>query len=572
MQRLSYAAVLALTKAVPPVALLLDVRGAEECAGGMIPTAKNIPLDQLQTAVKKDAMDFKTAYGFEKPAFSDRIVVYCLRGGRAEQGAGILSSNGYTNVDLYPGSWSEWFTCLTSNESNKKLHPANQNPNLKLTCPHLKQCAPHIIITTTHLNSAPLIIPGCILIAAEAAHTTCESCQTIPSDSQSVSSTSGFSVFLILALKKEQQFVASKLPSGYFEEKIPVTLVEGIAGLDSFPSPRCCYDDHSCPSEEHVRAAFRVLGVPSHTTSLADIKKKYVDLVKLHHPDVSATGNGSTSSKMTEINNAYGTVTAFLKAGRRLIDPTASHATSTTRERYEQWEDPHYVPFYEMMWEEMREQAAAAAAAAELYEDAGFSVPRRPKHHRQRARGKNSNFKFSEDGTEGNTKKQKDKSPRDNWNQNDKDALMHMYEDGKSFEFIANALNKTAPEVVEEFNRWKNELRQRQKKFKPFVRHRKPSCAVGSYPFHLDEWAADDDYFEEDDYDYDDEGELYGYGTDWGEAIPYQHRHRMANDNSGARVNVQEHRPGYTQRQNPGGDRKKRQKETRSGSRRPYPR
>lgn len=108
MQRLSYAAVLALTKAVPPTALLLDVRGADECSQGMIPTAVNVPLDQLPTAIKKSADEFSSAYGFKKPAPPDRIVVYCMRGGRAEKAAGILAENGYSNVDLYPGSWMDW--------------------------------------------------------------------------------------------------------------------------------------------------------------------------------------------------------------------------------------------------------------------------------------------------------------------------------------------------------------------------------------------------------------------------------------------------------------------------------
>lgn len=108
MQRLSYADVLALTKASPATALLIDVRNEGECAEGMIPTAINIPLPTLSEAVKKNAEEFEAAYGVPKPSLEDRLVVYCLRGGRAEQGVAALTASGFKNVDIYPGSWMDW--------------------------------------------------------------------------------------------------------------------------------------------------------------------------------------------------------------------------------------------------------------------------------------------------------------------------------------------------------------------------------------------------------------------------------------------------------------------------------
>lgn len=108
MQRLSYAAVLSLTQAVPRTALLIDVRDENECKEGMIPTAINIPLSTLPSAIQKSSDEFTNDYGVPKPALNDKLVVYCLRGGRAEKGASILTSSGFTNVDLYPGSWLDW--------------------------------------------------------------------------------------------------------------------------------------------------------------------------------------------------------------------------------------------------------------------------------------------------------------------------------------------------------------------------------------------------------------------------------------------------------------------------------
>lgn len=113
MQRLSYELMKALSVAkvagTEPTTTILDVRGTDEVSStGMISGAVNIPLDQLEAAVKKSAEDFNTAYAFAKPAPANRIVTYCLKGGRAEKAAGILTAGGYTNVDIYPGSWTEW--------------------------------------------------------------------------------------------------------------------------------------------------------------------------------------------------------------------------------------------------------------------------------------------------------------------------------------------------------------------------------------------------------------------------------------------------------------------------------
>ena len=112
MQRLTYAAMKALVGKKQagelPNTYIFDVRGTDEFAGGAIPSAVNVPLDQLGAALKLSTDDFKNQYKVPKPSKADHIVTYCLRGGRAERAAHALAEDGYTNVDIYPGSWPEW--------------------------------------------------------------------------------------------------------------------------------------------------------------------------------------------------------------------------------------------------------------------------------------------------------------------------------------------------------------------------------------------------------------------------------------------------------------------------------
>ncbi|KAG5485578.1 hypothetical protein LSCM1_07667 [Leishmania martiniquensis] len=111
MQRLTYGSMKALVAKKQLGNLhtcILDVREADEVAGGAIPTSVNVPLDQLEAALQLTADEFKDKYRAPKPEVSDHIVTYCLRGGRAEKAAAALLSSGYTNVDVYSGSWTEW--------------------------------------------------------------------------------------------------------------------------------------------------------------------------------------------------------------------------------------------------------------------------------------------------------------------------------------------------------------------------------------------------------------------------------------------------------------------------------
>jgi rhodanese-related sulfurtransferase len=64
-------------KAAQPFALI-DVREPEEIkAFQMIPTAKNIPLGLLSSAMRLDDEEFQQRFGFPKPKYDTKIVCYC---------------------------------------------------------------------------------------------------------------------------------------------------------------------------------------------------------------------------------------------------------------------------------------------------------------------------------------------------------------------------------------------------------------------------------------------------------------------------------------------------------------
>ena len=69
-----------------PGAVLLDVRTPEEYRQGHIPNSKNLPLQNIQTAVELIG-DKRTP-----------IFVHCLSGGRSSQAASVLERMEYQNV------------------------------------------------------------------------------------------------------------------------------------------------------------------------------------------------------------------------------------------------------------------------------------------------------------------------------------------------------------------------------------------------------------------------------------------------------------------------------------------
>jgi rhodanese-related sulfurtransferase len=54
--------------------------------------------------------EFKNTYGFDKPKFSDKIIVYCRSGKRSELAQSFLKQRGYSNVLNYSGSALDWYS------------------------------------------------------------------------------------------------------------------------------------------------------------------------------------------------------------------------------------------------------------------------------------------------------------------------------------------------------------------------------------------------------------------------------------------------------------------------------
>lgn len=80
-----------LSEAVKNGAFLVDVRTPGEFAGGSVPGAVNIPLDQVSSQMSR----FKGKKG---------VVVFCKSGMRSGQAKGILDQNGIPQV-INGGTW-----------------------------------------------------------------------------------------------------------------------------------------------------------------------------------------------------------------------------------------------------------------------------------------------------------------------------------------------------------------------------------------------------------------------------------------------------------------------------------
>lgn len=311
------------------------------------------------------------------------------------------------------------------------------------------------------------------------------------------------------------------------------------------------------PSEDEVRKAYEVLGATP-TGSYSEAKKRFMDLAKQHHPDV-ASGNGAkTDSTMADLNNAYSIVSRFHKSGRTLsTHPSAGPSEFSSRysgggrhQNYYSSQDSAYQPWhedidplmYEMMWEEMRRQnEEEGGRVAEGYygfaeEDIpnGSYRPRRqhqPQHPRQQGHSNDGNKTTDNKPTKTTT-----------WPEADLQALVNMYQDGKSFEFISNALGKDTANVLSEFNRWSNDNKSDRRQHKRNRRHRSYGMSPGphyhaefpDYPF-----AYDFPDFEDDDTDTSDPygyhvGEEYAGDPYMGDGpVPYSGTHRMSGSRPG---------------------------------------
>ncbi|KAJ2746797.1 hypothetical protein GGI20_001028 [Coemansia sp. BCRC 34301] len=91
---------------------LLDVRTSDELKGGRIPHAVNVPVGELEDALKLESAAFRKKYDFDLPAPdspNDALLVYCKSGRRTVMAVEMLAKKGYkTNLYAYHGGWDEY--------------------------------------------------------------------------------------------------------------------------------------------------------------------------------------------------------------------------------------------------------------------------------------------------------------------------------------------------------------------------------------------------------------------------------------------------------------------------------
>ncbi|XP_060109467.1 thiosulfate:glutathione sulfurtransferase [Heteronotia binoei] len=90
-------------------AQIFDVRSPEEVANGKIVNAVNIPVAEVEEALKMDPETFKMKYGVNKPRLDDEnLVFHCQIGKRGARAAEIALALGYTKARNYAGGYKEW--------------------------------------------------------------------------------------------------------------------------------------------------------------------------------------------------------------------------------------------------------------------------------------------------------------------------------------------------------------------------------------------------------------------------------------------------------------------------------
>lgn len=91
--------------------VLVDVREKHELKHGVIPSAFNIPLGELDSALQLSDEEFLYRYSFPKLLLNrnnTKVIFYCLAGIRAETAAAIAMQHGIQAVN-YRGSFRDWF-------------------------------------------------------------------------------------------------------------------------------------------------------------------------------------------------------------------------------------------------------------------------------------------------------------------------------------------------------------------------------------------------------------------------------------------------------------------------------
>ena len=94
-------------------AYLVDTRTYEEYVEGHIPGALNASYPKSTGGpcqTEENSASFRNAWAKLDIPKDAHVVVYCRTGVRASAAASVLMEDGYTNVELYEGSWTDWIT------------------------------------------------------------------------------------------------------------------------------------------------------------------------------------------------------------------------------------------------------------------------------------------------------------------------------------------------------------------------------------------------------------------------------------------------------------------------------
>uniref|UniRef100_A0A1B6CXZ7 Rhodanese domain-containing protein n=1 Tax=Clastoptera arizonana TaxID=38151 RepID=A0A1B6CXZ7_9HEMI len=89
--------------------VLIDVRQAREIKEtGALPGSHNVPIEELEFALKLDPVEFEDRYNFPKPDYDQEIVFSCRSGRRSLVALENALSVGYKNAKHYTGGWLDW--------------------------------------------------------------------------------------------------------------------------------------------------------------------------------------------------------------------------------------------------------------------------------------------------------------------------------------------------------------------------------------------------------------------------------------------------------------------------------
>jgi hypothetical protein len=155
---------------------------------------------------------------------------------------------------------------------------------------------------------------------------------------------------------------------------------------------------------------------------------------------------------MAAINSAYAVLQKHLKSEGSKQQQPSSHVNQTT---WKQYTEPHDSPFggwdedlFTMggpSWEETFQQRHHPNDRSTLHQKAGFHQENRKSHSASRAKPRSEAPGGSNKATNAGSKIQE-------WSEDELNALWNMYSEGKSFDFIANALGKKTGDVIAAYN------------------------------------------------------------------------------------------------------------------------